>query len=173
MRKNRGLTFAMNAFRSSQAWDWRVCGADLRRRVRASLSARRRRALVHASALFLAALAGFAALRAKDIRGPVPPPGYRKEVADEAHMLGPNRGREAREEWLKVWMLALQAETSPSPEALRQAVHALRRFSRRRDFSRTAYSSEAALEERRLTAEWNRRRPGKPEDIEEAPPTDR
>jgi hypothetical protein len=163
----------MNVFRRAQTRDWRVSGADIRRRVRTSLSARRRRVLVHASILFLASLAGFAALRAKDIRGPSPPPGYRKEFIDEADTLGPNRGREARAEWVKVWILVLQAETSPSPDALRQSIHALRRFLLRRDFSRTAYSSEAVLEERRLMAERNRRFPEKPEDIEKAPSTDR
>jgi hypothetical protein len=83
------------------------------------------------------------------------------------------QGCEVREEWLKVWMLTLQAETSPDRSVLWQAIHAMRRLSLRQDFSRTVYFSETGLEVRRLTTEQNRRGPQESEKNGEAPPTDR
>ncbi|MCC8190412.1 MAG: serine/threonine protein kinase [Planctomycetes bacterium] len=109
--------------------------------------------ILYSSLLFLAMLAGYAAVRARDLVGPVPPRYVDHTALHQAELVQPHKGETVRDLWVGAVRSMMRAEKNPTQENYRRAIYGFRILSTSREFRDTAYGlaagrrADAMLEE--------------------------
>ncbi len=127
---------------TSTAWD-SLGYTNVIRRVDKMLWSQRWNWFIYSSLLFMALLAGYGALHARQIMGPTPPSRVNSNIIQQGENLGEDRSKMLRDAWDGAMILARRAEVEHTSATLRRALYSLRLISTNREYKDSAYAAEA------------------------------